>query len=166
MDRYAMTEFYMTCGLSGSGKSTWARKFKEANENFAIIESDEYRIRLFNNEQTKEVNIKLFDIIHDDIISILKDGVNVIFDATNLSYKHRKELLNKLEKLENVNKRCILFATEFSIKEILFASALICYHMRPHFSKTDKAKKKLLNTIGEDMMYFLDILHNADVQAH
>jgi len=51
-------------------------------------------------------------------------------------------------------------------KEILFSSALICYHMRPYFCSTEKAKNKLLNTVGEDLYYFLDIIHQADVRAH
>ena len=300
-----MTELIVTVGLPCSGKSTWAKEFKEKEGvgNYIIIESDEYRTHLFGNKQDKETNTKLFEIIHGDIYQALSVGRNVILDATNLSQKHRKTLLQKIAKL-NVHKTCVLFATSYDIclernekrerkvpieiikrmrenfnvpmynegfdnieiiysynnaeynisdflnmadefdqknvnhtmtlgyhstavanymlenkvddhiylaallhdvakpltqvfttfkgeptedahyfshdncgayeslfylnehchrtKDILFASALINYHMRLYFSKSDKSKKKLLNTVGEDMYYFLKLLHEAD----
>jgi len=51
-------------------------------------------------------------------------------------------------------------------REMLFCAGLIEYHMRPYNAQSDKAKKKLLDTVGEDMNYFLWLLHEADKESH
>ncbi len=54
----------------------------------------------------------------------------------------------------------------FTLKDLLDAIALINFHMRPYMAKTDRAKEKLKKTVGEDLYYFLEILHEADKRAH
>jgi len=53
----------------------------------------------------------------------------------------------------------------YSDKEILFMSALVNYHMRLYFCDSEKSKNKLFNTVGEDLMYFLNILHEGDKKS-
>lgn len=107
-----MVSFYMMVGLPGSGKSHYARKIKTGNP--VLIESDEYRERLYGSAKIQGDNVALFEQIHNDIISNLKEKKNVIFDATNISRKHRVALLQKLKSLD-VFKECILVATEYDI---------------------------------------------------
>lgn len=303
-----MTTFIMTVGLPGSGKSYWAEEHKN-QYNAVVLSSDSIRKEKYGDEKIQGNNNLLFEEIHNLIIHFLKNNTNVIFDATNISYKNRKALLNKINNLD-VNKICILFATQYDIclernanrerhvpeavikrmresfnvplkeegwddtqiiyeynpedykiedylsfadtydqknyhhtmtlghhsrkvaeyvaeskvdenirlaallhdcgkpltqvfqnmkgepseighyyfhencgayeslfylnddvlrlydREILFSAGLINFHMRPYLAKTDKAKKKLEDTIGSDMYYFLDILHQADKRAH
>lgn len=54
----------------------------------------------------------------------------------------------------------------FKITDIINSATLINYHMRPYMAKTDKAKNKLKEIVGEDLYYFLEILHKADKEAH
>ncbi len=300
--------FTMLTGLPGSGKSTYARKIKEiyGSEKTIIIESDSYRERLYGSPEIQGDNNKLFEVIHNDILSSLSSGLNVIFDATNITRKHRVALVQKLG--TDVVKECIIIATSYgrclennekrsrvvpkvvvdrmwksfqiptytegfdiidieynydkdsydieeylsfadnynqmnpyhsrtlgehsrkvaeyvseskidewvrlaallhdcgkpstqvftnmkgepsemahyyshencgayeslfyldnkiiSMKELLYAITLINYHMRSYDAKTDRAKEKLKSIVGEDLYYFLEILHEADVKAH
>ena len=51
-------------------------------------------------------------------------------------------------------------------KDAIFSAALIELHMRPYGAQSDKAKKKLLETVGEDLNYFLWLLNEADKLNH
>lgn len=52
------------------------------------------------------------------------------------------------------------------LNDLINAVTLINYHMRFYMAKSDKAKNKLKETVGEDLHYFLEILHEADKKAH
>ena len=60
----------------------------------------------------------------------------------------------------------LLFKTDWAEEERLFIARLICYHMQPYFNKTEKARDKWKNIWGEELNYFIMLLHEADVQAH
>jgi predicted kinase len=51
-------------------------------------------------------------------------------------------------------------------RDILDVATLIEFHMRPYMAKTDKAKKKIKNMLGEDLYYLLKVLHKADRDNH
>ena len=95
--------FIMMVGIPGSGKSYYANKYLEENKfdlPTVIISSDDYRKRLFGDENDQTHNSVLFNIINSDIRKYLISGVNVIFDATNTSLKNR---LNTLRNIHGVN---------------------------------------------------------------
>lgn len=300
--------FTMLVGLPASGKSTYAKELREAygEDKTTIIESDSYRERLYGDPAIQGDNNKLFEVIHSDVLEKLSEGFNVVFDATNISRKHRVALVQKLS--NNVVKECIIVATSYPrclernnqrerkvpkevidrmwksfqtptytegwdiididysydkdsysiedyisfadnydqmnphhtmtlgghsrkvaelvseskvdewvrlaallhdcgkpmtqvfvnmkgepsdiahyyshencgayealfyldekiirFNDLLDAVTLINYHMRPYMAKSDKAKNKLKETVGEDLYYFLEILHEADKAAH
>jgi predicted kinase len=103
----------MLVGLVGSGKSTCAKKLKDTygSDKTLIIESDAYREIFYGKPEIQGDNNKLFEIIHNDILANLSNGLNVVFDATNVSRKHRVALLQKLG--NNVVKECIVLATSY-----------------------------------------------------
>jgi predicted kinase len=80
---------YMTIGLSGSGKSTIAKRAKNA----IILSSDLIRKELFDDINYQGDNEKVFNTLHKRLKEYLLDGKNVVYDATNLSYKRRIHLL-------------------------------------------------------------------------
>jgi predicted kinase len=80
---------YMTIGLSGSGKSTIARGAKNA----ITLSSDLIRKELFDDINYQGNNEKVFNTLHKRLKEYLLDGKNVVYDATNLSYKRRRHLL-------------------------------------------------------------------------
>lgn len=110
--------FYMTVGLPGSGKSTWANEQKKENPDIIICSSDAIREELFGSAgddvNTKENNTIVFETLHKRIKKGLSDGHDAIYDATNINSKKRMQFLQELE-LNKIqcHKKCLIFATEY-----------------------------------------------------
>lgn len=101
--------FYMMVGLSGSGKSSFA-KFCKA----PIFSSDAIRAEVYGDENDQTHNQKVFQILHKRITDCLKEGKDCVYDATNLSAKRRKAFLNSISHIE-CEKVCIVMATPFEV---------------------------------------------------
>jgi len=85
----------MLCGLPGSGKSHLARSLVEVLP-FVVIESDQVRKLLFPEcRYTGEESYWVHRTCHALMTKLLKKGVRVIYDATNLHERHR-ELVYRL----------------------------------------------------------------------
>lgn len=90
-----MQTFTMYIGLSGSGKSTLAEnqliyKTTELNRKVAYLSSDEIRKELFGDENDQSHNVKVFEEMFKRTRRALIEGEDVIYDATNLSSKRRR----------------------------------------------------------------------------
>lgn len=79
-------------GVSGSGKSTYATALV-GPLNAVKIETDMIRYELTGNESDQSQNGRVFGIANQRIRDNLSLGNNVIFDATNLSVRDRKEYI-------------------------------------------------------------------------
>ena len=85
-------------GLPGTGKSFFCRKLAEKLP-FLILASDALRRVLFPSPQYDEQeNKRLFSACHVLIEELLRKGVPVIFDATNLLEHHREYLYRDAER--------------------------------------------------------------------
>ena len=85
-------------GLPGTGKSFLCRKVAEKSP-FLILPSDALRKVLFPTPQYNEQeNKRLFSACHVLIEELLKKGIPVIFDATNLLEHHREYLYRAAER--------------------------------------------------------------------
>ena len=85
----------MLSGLPGTGKSSLARRLVEILP-FVIIESDWVRKTLFPQSQyTGEESYWVHRTCHALMTKLLRKGVRVIYDATNLHERHR-ELVYRL----------------------------------------------------------------------
>jgi predicted kinase len=84
--------FIVVSGLPGTGKTFFCRKLAE-RQSFCIIESDAMRKVLFPSPNYSAAeSARLFAACHSLIEWLLKNGVPVTFDATNLSEHHREHL--------------------------------------------------------------------------
>jgi len=84
--------FVVVSGLPGTGKSFFCRKLAE-RQPFCILESDAIRKVLFPSpDYSASESARLFAACHSLIEWLLKNGVPVILDATNLSEHHREHL--------------------------------------------------------------------------
>lgn len=109
-------EFIMTVGISASGKSSWARKYGETH-GLTVLDSDELRKEFFNDTSDMTKNQQVFDEMWRRTLESMKNGIGVIYCATNLSYRRRANLLANLHSaLPSVpfSSTCIVFATPFS----------------------------------------------------
>lgn len=97
-----MANFYMCVGLPGSGKSTIAATQTDA----VIISSDAIREELYGDERILGTHNDVFGTMLQRTLAHLKNGQDVVYDATNLSRRRRKGVLLQLPK--ETKKICIL----------------------------------------------------------
>ena len=101
--------FIIVSGLPGTGKSYFCRKLAERLP-FLILESDVLRKTLFPTPtHTPPESARLFQAIHHLIERLLKKGIPLILDATNLSERFRERLYNIADRL---NARLIIVRVE------------------------------------------------------
>ena len=98
-----MSKIILLCGISGSGKSTFAsEKVQDNPERYVIVQRDKLRELCYGyTEETVYEYYKRNDFnylenqitaIQDSLINIwLKKGKDVIIDNTNLKVKYQKE---------------------------------------------------------------------------
>lgn len=87
-------------GVSASGKSSKAKELAEKN-NSIIISTDEIRKELNNGDMLDQSNNnEVFKTFHKRIYDNLLAGNNVIADATNLTIKHRKVIINTVKDID------------------------------------------------------------------
>ena len=91
--------FIVVSGLPGTGKSYICGKLAERLP-FIILESDALRKTLFPSPTySLAESSQLFQAIHHLIEELLKKGVPLILDATNLSERYRERLYNIADRL-------------------------------------------------------------------
>lgn len=86
-----MNDLIIMIGLPGSGKSYQAKQLAE-QYNATLLSSDDLRIEFGFKDNIKEDNEKLFEYIKQRALSEITVK-NVIIDATNISSKNRKNML-------------------------------------------------------------------------
>jgi predicted kinase len=96
--------FKMLVGIPGSGKSTYAKL--HINESTKYFSSDAIRKELWGDENCQQEHYKVFNLMHERVLEALKNGYNVIYDATNVTRKSRRGILGLLPAY--VNKECVI----------------------------------------------------------
>lgn len=101
-----MSKLFMLVGISGSGKS---RAAAELFPGAVIVSSDAIREEIYGDENCQEDPVKVFRIVHERVKQALREGRDVVYDATNLSSKRRRGFLNDLKAAKiDCEKRCIV----------------------------------------------------------
>lgn len=100
------------CGLQCSGKSSYAKELSESYKAI-IVSSDNIRQYLVNEGKFDSFesvdNNLVFQVLNNQVNTLLKDKVDVIVDATNCTIKARKSLLSNIK--EECRKVCIIMNT-------------------------------------------------------
>lgn len=102
----------MMCGLPASGKSTYAKEYTETHKNTIWLSSDNIRKELYGDENIQDNSEKVFSLMRIRTKEALTQGVNVVWDSTNINYKRRMGFLNELNKIP-CEKICVFMATPF-----------------------------------------------------
>ena len=129
-------KFIMLVGIPGSGKTYKAKQLKEHLEkqcSVIHISSDNIRKQLYGDENCQKDPAKVFSIMHEKTLEALNNGTTVIYDATNMTRKNRKEILDKLPAF--VVKKCI----------VCWAPIEVCI-------ERDKARDRTVGVAGIDKM--------------
>ena len=110
----ATPKLILLIGLPGSGKTTWARKMVEEKPEMVHLSSDAIRAELYGNENILGDHTKVFSLMEKRMRAALKEGRDVIYDATNINARSRTGLLNLLRTARiECEKHAILFATPY-----------------------------------------------------
>lgn len=92
-----MTTLNIMIGIPGSGKSNYAKKCL-INDNTEYLSSDDIRIELYGFEDQTHNNV-VFETMKKRTLNALRNGKDVIYDATNLSKKRRNGIISEARKL-------------------------------------------------------------------
>ena len=106
-----MNNFYMVVGPSGVGKSTLLQNLKRNEMIDRIVSSDSIRAEFYGDASYQGDNNKVFNEVHKRIQGFLKYGLNVAYDATNLSSKRRRNFLKTINHFD-IKKICIVLIAE------------------------------------------------------
>lgn len=112
----------MMCGLPGSGKSYYANKIRIFNgsqrkEDFLIPKihsSDNLREEFYGDAAIQKDNGKIFNELHNRIKTDLRNGIDVVYDATNIKTKERIQFLKELRDIQCCP-ICIVMATPYKV---------------------------------------------------
>lgn len=85
----------ITIAPSGSGKTTWAKKYVSEHTNFIRICPDEIRKEITGDINNQTQNYKVWKITKERVALALPEH-NVILDSTNVKSKERKKFLKDL----------------------------------------------------------------------
>ena len=88
-----MSKFYMACGISGSGKSTFGNTLKSEIKDLFIVCPDDIRKELTGNISDQSKNEEVWQETYRLIREHLRNGENVYLSATNLNRSGIKFLL-------------------------------------------------------------------------
>ena len=88
---------YITVGLPGSGKSTYVKNFIK-DKDIEYLSSDSLRAIYGKSEEDQTVTPLVFGHIKRKVDEFLKDGKNVLVDATSVNRKERSDYINTAKK--------------------------------------------------------------------
>lgn len=104
-----MSELIMLVGLPASGKTTYAELLAK-REGFIHLSSDNLRLSMgFGPGEGSGI---VFQTMLKDAKDMLIKGKNVVYDATNLTRKHRIHCIESLKKVD-CKKKCVIFAESY-----------------------------------------------------
>lgn len=94
-------------GIPGSGKSTFAKQifFEDAKTKAhhypVILSSDEIRKEILGNEEDQTNNAHVFQVLRQRVVASLKQGEDVVVDATNITKRERATYIKLAKNLDN-----------------------------------------------------------------
>lgn len=100
-----MTKFTMLIGIPASGKSSYVNNLPKGSGR--IISSDDIRQAVLGDRKDQAHQGMVFDIMNRSTKTLLEEGHNVFYDATNISAKRRMALLKTLPK--GIHKTALYF---------------------------------------------------------
>lgn len=93
------------CGLPGSGKSTIAATMCAHDKDLVLVSSDGIRKEIYGNEAHQADPKEVFAIANQRARDALQAGKSVVFDATNVYYGSRKQLLESIPRDKGISVR-------------------------------------------------------------
>jgi predicted kinase len=99
-------------GLPASGKTSYAKEYVKNHNNTMRLSSDEIRKQLYGDESIQGSHEEVFGLMRRQAKEALLQGINVVWDSTNINYKRRMDFIKQLHKIP-CEKICVLMATPY-----------------------------------------------------
>lgn len=90
------------CGIPGSGKTTYAKKYIEQDTNAIHLSSDAIRKELYGDENIQGNPSEVFSLMQKRTVEAINNGYNVIYDATNITRKDRQSIISVCPKFAKI----------------------------------------------------------------
>lgn len=91
---------YILCGVSGCGKTTWAYKFMNEDEEIRYVSRDDIRFSLLKDGEDYFAHEKeVFKRFSGTLAQTLLYGHDVIADATHLNSASRQKLTRAIDRI-------------------------------------------------------------------
>lgn len=91
---------WVMVGLSGSGKSSVAKEIAENNPNTVIVSLNNIREELTGKAEDQSKNEEVFKVFHKRIREALENNTNVIADATNITMRSRRAIIENVKGID------------------------------------------------------------------
>lgn len=140
---------------------SFADNYDQANPHHSMtLGGHSRKVAEYVSESKVDEWFRLASLLHDCGKPMSQVFTNMKGEPSEIGHYYGHENCGAYEALFYLDEKII------RLNDLINAVTLINYHMRPYMTKTDKAKNKLKETVGEDLYYFLEILHEADKKAH
>lgn len=105
------------CGIPGSGKSTYAKKYISESSYVTVhLSSDSIRYELYGDESIQGNPADVFALMQKRAVAALNEGYDVIYDATNITRKDRASIIGICPKFAKIECHIIWAPIEECIK--------------------------------------------------
>ena len=88
-----MSKMYLMCGISGSGKTTYAKQFAKEN-NLVYLGIDDMYAEINGDECIHENPFKAWILFYEKIHSLAIAGTSCVVDTNALTFCHRTQFLD------------------------------------------------------------------------
>lgn len=105
---------HMLIGVSGAGKSTYAKKL--LNENTTIASSDMLRKYLWGDENEQKRPAVIFEYMEYEVLKAFAQGKSIVYDATNLNAERRKQFLDRLRHKFHLNFKAVCYCFDVPVE--------------------------------------------------
>lgn len=92
----------LLCGIPGSGKTTYAKKYIEEHNNTIHLSSDLIRKELYGDESIQGDPGEVFTLMQKRAIEALNNGLSVVYDSTAVTRKDRSGIIAACPKFAKI----------------------------------------------------------------
>jgi predicted kinase len=86
-----MAKMICLCGISGSGKTTWAKKFMTEHPDWLYFNPDDYYARINGDECDRRNAFEVWHSLFRDVHTAALNNKNVLIDSNNLTFHQRMQ---------------------------------------------------------------------------
>ena len=97
-----MIKMICLCGISGSGKTTWAKKFMTEHPDWLYFNPDDYYARINGDECDRRNVFEVWHALFRDVHTAALNNKNVLIDSNNLTFHQRMQWIEWFPEFEHI----------------------------------------------------------------